>query len=150
MIQRIQTLFLALVVLAEVLVSQFSFASFTKESIAYSLTTSGILNSDGNPVREDHKQLILALVIAIIAIVSIFLFKNRKSQVKATSILSLVILVQLAFIGTSLYQLNADTIESLQIGTSSFLSVISMIFTLLASKAIKKDEALVKSVDRIR
>lgn len=150
MIQRIQSLFLALVVLSQVLVSQFSFASFNKEGLAYTLTTSGILNSDGNPVLEDHKQLILTIIISVLAIASVFLFKNRKLQIKATTILSYVILAQVAFIGTSIYRLSSDEIESFQIGTSSFLSVVSMILTMMASKAIKKDENLVKSVDRIR
>lgn len=98
----------------------------------------------------DHTVLLAITVIGLIlAIGAIFLFRNRKLQ---KSISSLVAFTSVALLGAAfffLYQASVDT-SSLQINAGSFLPLGSIICTLAANRFIGKDEALVKSMDRLR
>lgn len=91
----------------------------------------------------------LFLASALLSFISIFSFKNRKSQFvlgRLNMILNFILL------GLFVYQslnLSGETIVS-EKGIGIFLPIISIVFLALANKAIKKDEDLVKSVDRLR
>ncbi|MDR1707532.1 DUF4293 family protein [Dysgonomonas sp.] len=88
---------------------------------------------------------------ALLALINIFLYKKRKLQMKVGTLTSLLIL----FFYVTLYvYFNAYTVKygltfsSFQFGL--ILPVIALIFNVLAILRIKKDENLVKSLDRIR
>jgi len=94
---------------------------------------------------------IVAVLIAIIPLAVIFLYKNRKQQIALGWSTILVI------IGFSFWM--AKTVEgvmgSIQIDTHNWgigllLSSISIVFIILAVNAVKRDEKLVKSADRLR
>ena len=88
-------------------------------------------------------------VVAVIVLLNIFLFKNRKLQIKIDY---LVILTILIISGLSLYQSGILSGEN-QFSKKDIgwlIPLISIVFLLTANKYIKRDEALVKSVDRIR
>lgn len=92
---------------------------------------------------------VLFLVAAFILLSSIFLFKNRKLQFVWVRI---VILIHLFLLGILIYlslTLSGETAVSLK-GIGMFLPVIVILLCVLANKAIRKDENLVKSVDRLR
>lgn len=84
-----------------------------------------------------------------LAIVSIFTYKKRKNQFV---IGRLNIILNLILLGLFVYQslnLSGEIIVS-EKGIGMILPIISIVFLSLANKAIKKDEDLVKSVDRLR
>jgi hypothetical protein len=106
--------------------------------------------------QQVHSEFFVALtvatvLIALVPLVVIFLYKNRKQQI------ALGWGTILAIIGFSFWM--AKTVEgvmgSIQIDTHNWgigllLSSISIVFMILAVNAIKRDEKLVKSADRLR
>ena len=136
MIQRIQTLylFIALVVSTGLI---FVFHLWT--------------DSDNTPVYVKDIMYVFGLFLAsgLLSLISIFRFKQRKSQFMLGR---LNIILNFILLGVFVYQsLNlsgeADVSEK---GIGMILPVFSIVFLVLANKAIKKDEDLVKSVDRLR
>ena len=86
---------------------------------------------------------------AIVSFVTIFLFKNRKLQFVVGR---LVILINLFLLGLLIYvSLTLPGEASIsEKGIGMFLPILVILLIVLANKAIKKDEDLVKSVDRLR
>ena len=92
---------------------------------------------------------LLFLLSAIVSFSSIFLFKNRKLQFVVGR---LVILINLFLLGLLIYvslTLPGEVSIS-EKGIGMFLPILVVLLIVLANKAIKKDEDLVKSVDRLR
>jgi len=86
---------------------------------------------------------------AILSLISIFSYKNRKSQFVLGR---LNIILNFILLGIFVYQslnLSGET-EVSEKGIGIILPIFSIVFLVLANKAIKKDEDLVKSVDRLR
>jgi drug/metabolite transporter (DMT)-like permease len=88
---------------------------------------------------------------ALFALVNIFLYKKRKLQMRVGTLTSLLILL---FYITFYVYFNTYTAKY-ELTFSSFqfglvLPIIALIFNILAILRIKKDENLVKSLDRIR
>ena len=84
-----------------------------------------------------------------LSLISIFRYKDRKSQFVLGR---LNIILNFILLGLFVYLLLISPGES-QIsekGVGIFIPIFSIVFLVLANKAIKKDEDLVKSVDRLR
>ncbi len=91
----------------------------------------------------------LFLISAVLAAISIFSYKKRQNQFvinRLNMILNFILIGLLVYHSLSLPG-GAEVSEK---GIGMFLPIFSIIFLALANKAIKKDEDLVKSVDRIR
>ena len=86
---------------------------------------------------------------AVLSLVSIFLFKNRKHQFVLNRINIMVNLYLLVIIVLMLLTLPGESQVS-EKGIGLFMPVLVIVLLSLANKAIHKDEALVKSVDRLR
>jgi len=99
--------------------------------------------------KDEILVLSLFLGSAALALISIFMFKNRKSQFV---IGRLNIILNLILLGLFVYRsLNlSGEMDISEKGIGILLPVFSIVFLVLANKAIKKDEDLVKSVDRLR
>jgi branched-subunit amino acid transport protein AzlD len=91
----------------------------------------------------------LFLVSAALSLLSIFMFKNRKSQFVLGR---LNIILNFILLGLLVYQSLkvSGEINFSEKGIGIFLPIVSIVLLVLANKAIKKDEDLVKSVDRLR
>ena len=105
----------------------------------------------GKPVyaQDDMVYSSLFLVSAVLAFVTIFLFKNRKRQFVFNRLNLILNLFLLGFFVYRSLILSGETNVS-EKGIGMLLPVISIVFLVLANKAVKKDEDLVKSVDRLR
>ncbi|WP_299058709.1 DUF4293 domain-containing protein [uncultured Polaribacter sp.] len=92
---------------------------------------------------------VLFLLSAMVSFLSIFLFKNRKLQFVVGR---LVILINLFLLGLLIYVSLTlpGEISISEKGIGMFLPILVILLIVLANKAIKKDEDLVKSVDRLR
>mgnify|MGYP006178605775 CR=1 FL=1 len=127
MIQRIQTLYMSL-----------------------SLIISIVLMLFWDYCESEFSALcILFVVSAGLAIFSILSYKKRQNQFVINRI---NIILNLIILGLFVYQslsLSGEGAPSKK-GIETLLPAISVIFLVLANKAIKKDEDLVKSVDRLR
>lgn len=143
MIQRIQTVYLLLTsIISGVLIFVFNlWKSNGKEIFALDL-----LNSESYQLKVIP---VLFLVSAVLAFVAIFIFKNRKLQFV---IGRLTILINLFLLGLLIYlslTLPGEAAVS-EKGIGMFIPILAILLVVLANKAIKKDEDLVKSVDRLR
>jgi hypothetical protein len=143
MIQRIQTVYLLLVsIVSGVLIF---FLNLWK-TIEKSIFALDLLNSESYLLKLIP---ILFLVSAILAFGAIFLFKNRKLQFvtgRLTILINLILLGLLIYLSLTLP--GEATVSEKGIGM--FIPILVVLLIVLANRAIKKDEDLVKSADRLR
>ena len=139
MIQRIQTLYMTLSAIATGALP-FVFELWTLKSdnqaTAVFLTSSAIYLS-------------LFGLVTLLAIISIFSFKKRQNQFVLNRLTMIFNFILLGFFVYRSLNLSGETFVS-EKGIGMFLPAISIVLLVLANKAIKKDEDLVKSVDRLR
>lgn len=136
MIQRIQTVYLFLVMLI-----------------------SGIMpfwvnlwsDADGNAIFAKHDILVSGAFYAsaILAVIAIVVYKKRKNQFVLNRLNLILNLFLLGFFVYRSLKLSGETTVS-EKGIGMLIPVISIVLLVLANRAIKKDEDLVKSVDRLR
>ena len=136
MLQRIQTVWLLLAAVSGILTLNFSFYS----GVQLSNNAFHILNA-----KENNFILILTVASSVAAFISIFLFKNRKLQLRitVTCVLVSILIVVLYFLQVKNYSTGTFTLWSI-------LSFAIPVFLILAARGIYKDEKLVKSLDRLR
>lgn len=99
--------------------------------------------------KEDWLYLGLFFGSASLAFIAIFKYKNRQTQFVLGR---LNIILNFILLGLFVYRslnLSGETVVS-EKGIGMLLPIFSIVFLVLANKAIKKDEDLVKSVDRLR
>ncbi|MCB0526937.1 MAG: DUF4293 domain-containing protein [Saprospiraceae bacterium] len=149
MIQRIQSVFLLLA----------AAAGFGQFAIPYLSTTSGdpasslpalsdqVLNPMDNP-----GLLGLCALSGIVSLIAIFMFRNRPLQARlggGAAVASLLLTVLVVFV---VFQIRQQMPEggNAQYGAGLALPVAGMIFDWLAVRFIRKDETLVRSMDRLR
>ncbi|MBU2973785.1 MULTISPECIES: DUF4293 domain-containing protein [unclassified Zobellia] len=136
MIQRIQTVFLLVVVLiAGVLPFWVNLWS----------------DAEGNEIFAKNDVFISGAfyVSALLALIAIVLFKNRKNQFVMNRLNMILNLFLLGFFVYRSLNLSGEISVS-EKGIGMLIPIISIVFLVLANRAIKKDEDLVKSVDRLR
>lgn len=90
-----------------------------------------------------------AIVSAIHLAVSIFLFKKRPLQIMFAITNIIINALLIGLLGYWLLNLSGG-IDFPEKGIEPIFSLIAIVFLLLATKNIAKDERLVKSVDRLR
>ena len=147
MIQRIQSFYLLLGGIGQIIFATGTYFIYQTAQITYEITGSGISSSEGEIVGGDSKSFYLGLAVATFSIVTIFLFKNRKQQIKFSKISGLITIAELLFLVITYFNINENEIR---FGFAGFMVPITTILFFLAHKSIKKDDELVKSVDRIR
>ncbi len=136
MLQRVQTVYMILAALAiGALYVWFPF----------------IPDPAGVAIMDRSEPLIFGLIFVSIAlaIISILSFKKRQLQFVLNR---LNIISNFVLLGVFVYRsltLSGETLVS-EKGIGVLLPIISIVFLVLANKAIKRDEDLVKSVDRLR
>ncbi|MDD7885286.1 DUF4293 domain-containing protein [Flavivirga sp. 57AJ16] len=86
---------------------------------------------------------------AILSLIAIFMYKNRKSQFVLGRLNIILNFILLGFFVYQSLSISGETAVS-EKGIGMLLPIVSIVFLALANKAIKKDEDLVKSVDRLR
>jgi hypothetical protein len=153
MIQRKQSLWLLLAALLNAGV--FYFDLYRMHFITHSTVNGADTTIDtiGQlTVSEHFPSLLVAIIMTVLPFITIFMYKQRKRQVS----LSLIsILTVVSFIALVLWRVAnlaklpvPPTTGSYWIG--AVLPVVSFVFLILAISGIRKDDKLVKSVDRLR
>jgi hypothetical protein len=143
MIQRVQTVYL---LMASIISGVLIFVFNLWKSIEKSIFALDLFKSESNVLKLIP---ILFLVSAILAFVAIFIFKNRKLQFvigRLTILINLILLGLLIYVSLTLPG-EASVSEK---GIGMFIPILAILLLVLANKAIKKDEDLVKSADRLR
>ena len=135
MIQRIQSIWLFFAAVFSLATLKFSFYSGNKDNKLFAE-----LNGSSY-----FLLLILAVAVALTALTALFLFKNRKLQMQLSFLgfLLQVIAVVVYFLQTKQYTEGSFTLTSV-------LTFAIPVFFILAIMGIRKDDKLVKSMDRLR
>jgi hypothetical protein len=149
MIQRKQTLFLAASVILFLSTFGFPFGTIgTNELHNYK-----VIAADGGAV-EGIATYYFSIPLAIASLISayaIFVYNNRQRQMAIVRLSFIFYAASFALM--SLYIMNAvKTLEGqpFAIGISFFLPFAAFFSNLIALRGIKKDEQLIKSLDRLR
>ena len=164
MIQRKQSIFLLLAAIALVFCFAFPIATFNAKA-PLGVPVSGALNLipkdnpemmneilNGQPVTMGQKGFIT------IALVSIFFYKNRPTQMKVVAVgfLLTVVDIFLIFIWAVDKYIKAVTTPMActdihtHYAVGAFLPIVAAILFFLAQRSIKADEAKVRAADRLR
>ncbi|MCX6286216.1 MAG: DUF4293 domain-containing protein [Bacteroidetes bacterium] len=157
MIQRIQSLFLAIAAAAAILMFFFPIANFYSETIGnYKLLATGLKCMDPDPKLHTSLWFAAPLLVFVLGSIALSLitlsqYKNRTVQIKLLAF-NILITIVLVIIILLFYM---STVEKLTgIGPSyefgAFCPLINLLFLILANRFIRKDESLVKSADRLR
>jgi uncharacterized membrane protein len=129
MIQRIQSLYLLIAFIVGVIVFNLSINIEFDEGI-----------------RQAYRDNYGFLIAPVLLLLSLFLFKKRSLQSLVVLIISIQQLLQIGLLLPS-FDLS-DDINFTEIAI--LLSFITVVLTWLARRGIRNDNALVRSVDRIR
>ena len=97
----------------------------------------------------DWPSLLLFGLSALLAIISIFAFKNRQNQFVLNRFNILSNLILLGVFSWRTLQSSGENSFS-EKGVQLVVPFISIVFLFLANRAIRRDEELVKSADRLR
>lgn len=90
-------------------------------------------------------------ILSVLApLVNIFMYKSRKRQITIGWITSLFIVLYYITAGVYFMSYIGLDAEGISIQLGIILPLLALIFNILAISRIKKDEKLVKSLDRIR
>lgn len=144
MIQRIQTIFFLLAGLC--------FAGQFALPFATAATPEPGIFSDAMYSVQDHVGLmILAGLGVLLSLAAIFMYGNRKNQIKTGYLISTVAII-MPIISVLIYMGQVDNMGSNQIndGLGLYLPIGMIAFALLGVTFTKKDEKLVQSMDRLR
>jgi Domain of unknown function (DUF4293) len=152
MIQRIQSIYLLIATILLVSVFAYPFAELLSSDgqlFIFSFNGLSIDNEEGMYLLT-IPPIILLVLTTLISLVSIFLFKKRVIQMRMNS---LNIFLMLGYLGLNYYYIHnfskqLDGVVSYEI--TAIFPFVAAVLTYLAIRAIGKDEALIRSMDRIR
>jgi hypothetical protein len=137
MVQRIQTLYLIIaLVINGALPFYFPLWTLSNNTEYYFMT--------------NELYTILFGLCTTLSLISILFYKKRQHQFVLNR---LTIILNLILLGLFVYRslsLSGETPAVSEKGIGMFLPIVAIVLLVLANKAIKKDEDLVKSVDRLR
>ena len=156
MIQRIQTIYLVLTTLLLGLTFAFPFATYSLDQGDVIFNAYGVSENAGEVSTFFPYYITIALSMGL-ALFSILQYKKRKVQIKVGRFIYLLLAVTIAFVFIDFYSLkgqfeNDSTAVSTAVsyGVSMFLPVAALPILFMANRNIRKDEDLIKSLDRLR
>ncbi len=157
MLQRRQSLFL----LIAIMVIGFSFllpvARYTQGDAMYRFTLLGLTTAEGRLVADAELNVPFGLLMGLLAVMLVVIvlqFRDRPRQLRFVRFAYVFVLV----IGASLYITHnsikayleqAAPVEAFT-GGAALAPVLVLVLLFLAQRGIRKDEELVRSVDRLR
>lgn len=131
MVQRIQSIYL--------IVASIAFALLSFKIPFWSL------NDEFKYAQNDNKLYLLLITLFVFSLIGIFLFKKRTVQMKLLRLSILIEFVVVVRLFLTYKELNTPLDAKV-----FFLLMSAFVALLLAYRGVKKDENLVRSVDRIR
>ncbi|MEN8248581.1 MAG: DUF4293 domain-containing protein [Bacteroidota bacterium] len=154
MIQRIQTVFLFLAIIALGAFNYFPYWIVKPGTVGEgaSLMTYGFAGEVEGEffIKYEFYPVVAALSVLaiIIALIEVFMFKNRGAQLKLAVTNSFLMSINLAVMVYFVYMLQKEYEGAIGIGV--YIMAFAMVMNMLARRFIQKDERLVRSVDRLR
>lgn len=156
MIQRIQSIFILLVILIGISSSFLPLMSLSGEAGTFIMNLyKTIAATDGQILIKNMGVGVLQGLVLIVAIAMLVLYKNRSLQIKLGKFNLLLIALEIAAIvmysDTAKLAIHPNPEEVMvQFELGAAVPLLSLIFTYLAIRFIKKDDELIRSADRLR
>ncbi len=154
MIQRIQSVYLLITAILTGNLMFLSMGNIAGKDGIFALKFLGLCDitnpAQATVVFPTWPLAILIVLTTALSLISIFMYKKRLLQLRVCSI-NTVLLAGLT--GLILYTAHSMTNAingTLSYTLPAFLPLLGIVLTILAIKAIGRDEMLIKSVDRIR
>lgn len=153
MIQRIQSVYWGVVAILGLLLFFMPYAEIVNANLIFKLN--GIYNvKTGFFMSNSFFITIVNDLSIILAVVIIFLYKNRRMQIKLSNILIalLVMLTIMLFAYAEVMPgaLIKQNIEGLSFRLGAILPIVAIVAAFLARRGVVKDDDLIRSTDRIR
>ena len=103
-------------------------------------------------VADNFPLLLVALVATILPFITIFMFRNRKRQLRMAA---MCLVAESSFISLMLVSVprlakNVTPVEAGNYWIGAVLPAVAIVFLVLAMVGIRSDEKLVRSTDRLR
>lgn len=154
MIQRIQSLYL-LVVVALMTTALFTpLATFLTDKAEFALNAFSLEDVATGVTQYIPPYLgVLLLLTAVVPFVTLFLYKRRMLQIRLCAVNIVLLLGVIVFLAIYYYMnsiLDGAEYTNRSFSIAAIFPLLSLILTYLAARAIFKDEMLVRSLDRIR
>ncbi|MGB4293669.1 MAG: DUF4293 family protein [Bacteroidales bacterium] len=155
MIQRIQTLFLAVVLILSLLFLSGNLITFTNKQ---GTIINAKLLKEANQLQaiSSHSKIIInflvisTIIILFSSVIAISSFKKRKIQLFLTIIIVVLELFNTVAIVLLIYELRVGEANNFIPGIRLIIPPINILMALLAAKGIRHDENLIKSYERLR
>lgn len=149
MIQRIQTIYLLLV--AGLLIASMCLP------VGYFVGAEGIPSAFkplgiefGGVFNSTWGMFGILLLSTIVAVATIFLFRNRMLQIRMTIFNSILLVGYYLTFLAFLFAMKSDLGAAYQLAWSLCLPLVAIVLNVLAIRAIGRDEVMVKAADRLR
>jgi len=151
MIQRIQTLFLlTAAILSGMLLTGDLIRLAAGNSTVFSLSFAGMVDQGGDVLQRLWPMTIILAIVPLLALVAIFFYRNRPLQMRLTMLVLLLSLGTLILGAFYVLMFDRKIDVTVMWRVKVLFPLISAILAWLAYRAIMKDEARVKSYDRLR
>lgn len=150
MLQRIQTVFLLLAAAAMLIATVTPLAIFNYNTDLAVFEALGIYLND-QLSDSTWGLFIIGAISSVLALITVFLFKNRILQMRI-SLFNIILMIGFyLYFGFIVYTLaSSESLHFQKIGVGIIMPIIAIIFSILAIRKIGADEALVRSLNRLR
>lgn len=149
MIQRIQTVYLLLVTGLLVASMCLPVGYFIgADALPYAFKPLGV--EFGGIFNSTWGMFGILLLSSIIALATIFLFRNRMLQIRMSIFNSILLIGYYLTFVAFLFVLKGDLHATYQLAWSLCLPLVAIVLNVLAIRAIGRDEVMVKAADRLR
>ncbi|WP_298639988.1 DUF4293 domain-containing protein [uncultured Prevotella sp.] len=151
MIQRKQTLFLLIAVVLNFLCLIFPIGEFIPRGVGVNPLMYNLWIEDGQGSVSFASAPLFGILFleTIVSVVTIFRYNNRRQQIKFCS-LNILLLVLWYITYAIVFSLNSIEDGGFKLHMVAVFPLISLIFTMMAKRGVKADEALIRAADRIR
>lgn len=150
MIQRIQTLYLLAVVALGIALIWLPVVQFVTPEEAAELHVWELTALGGVPIQGVWGLLVTTLLIPILALIDIFLYNKRILQARLNIFTVMLCLGYYGVLAIYIWQAILALGVDWHILPYASFPLVCMVLTIMATRRILKDEALVRAADRIR
>ena len=147
-IQRIQSVYLLIAVILMVVFAFFPALTFELggRQFVYGALEAGKVGV----THIDPLMLMLVVLISLLALIDIFLFKNLQRQMTVCFVDIIIGLAMLVAIGIQAFYVNGKDGGTLTWQWYLLLPILSIVFLMLAHKAMSRDKKMLRDSDRLR
>lgn len=152
MIQRIQSVYLFLSVVLIVVCACLPIGMINPVGMGNASEIYNMCIIDGNTGNVSFSVVGLFALLAasvITSVINIFNYSDRKKQSRNCLVTIMLLILWVGLYAFEMYMFNTED-NTFEIRFVAILPVVAIVFQWLARMAIKRDEILIRSIDRIR